>query len=46
MQPTIGRKRVERYVDARTSGSRSDRAMERGAGKSQKDPVMLWDIGG
>ena len=38
MQPTIGRKRVERYVDARTSGSRSDRAMERGAGKSQKDP--------
>ena len=25
-------------MDARTSGSRADRAMERGAGKSQKDP--------
>ena len=38
MQPTIGLKRIERFVDARTLRSRADRATERGAGKSQKDP--------
>jgi len=40
MQPTIGRKRIERCVDARTSESRADKAAERGAGKSQKEPGM------
>ena len=39
-KPTIGLKRVERCVDARTSESRADKAAERGAGESQKDPGL------